>query len=93
MRKTLVMVFMLCSTAAFAQTAAPAPQADDKPPPAQAKKDVAKPKEATTQPHSIAPSSIHRTHSRTRQSVPRQSLFLRKTAFPFIISADRLETI
>jgi hypothetical protein len=54
MRKTLVAVFMLCSTAAFAQTAAPAPQADDKPPPAQAKKDAAKPKEATTQPHSIA---------------------------------------
>jgi hypothetical protein len=59
MRKTLVAVFMLCSTVAFAQTAAPAPEADDKPPPAQVKKGAAKPKEATqsketTQPHSIA---------------------------------------
>jgi hypothetical protein len=54
MRKTLVAAFMLCSTVALAQTAAPAPQADDKPPPPPAaKKDAAKPKEATT-PHSIA---------------------------------------
>jgi len=55
MRKTLVTVFMLCATAAFAQTAAPAPQADDKPPPAaQVKKDAAKPSKEVTPPHSIA---------------------------------------
>ena len=59
MRRTLVAVALLCSTAAFAQTAAPAPQADDKPPPpaAQVKKDAAKPTKETkevTPPHSIA---------------------------------------
>jgi hypothetical protein len=50
MRKFLVAVTVLCSTAAFAQT--PAPKADN-PPATQAKTDAAKPKAATT-PHSIA---------------------------------------
>jgi hypothetical protein len=57
MRKTLVAVALLCSTAAFAQSESPAPKADekagDKPQVAQVKKNAAKPQEVTT-PGSIA---------------------------------------
>ena len=57
MRRTLVAVALLCSTAAFAQSDTPAPKAGekagDKPPVAQVKKGSTKPQEVTT-PGSIA---------------------------------------
>jgi hypothetical protein len=48
MRKTLVAVALLCSTAAFAQSEGPAPNAGDKP------RAVAKPQAMVTTPGSIA---------------------------------------
>ena len=55
MRKTIVAIVVLCSTAVYAQTSPAAPKAGDKPPVAQArpKDTAAKPQGATT-PNSIA---------------------------------------